>query len=106
MGEVKQSEGARVHHCHARIKKDPEPEPGVSSPDGYSGGKGGAAQRYGQITQGPRHWFRTDPANDRNFARWRDLVFSAVKSMDYVGRRTSCCSPASGEGSGLRAEPR
>jgi hypothetical protein len=27
-----------------RNKRDPEPEPGVSSPDGYSGGKGGAAQ--------------------------------------------------------------
>jgi hypothetical protein len=27
-----------------RTKKDPERKPGVSSPDGYSGGKGGAAQ--------------------------------------------------------------
>ena len=25
-------------------KKDPEPKPGVFSPDGYSGGKGGAAR--------------------------------------------------------------
>jgi hypothetical protein len=28
----------------SQTKKDPEREPGVSSPDGYSGGKGGAAQ--------------------------------------------------------------
>jgi len=34
-----------------RIKKDPEPKPGVSSPDGYSGGKGGAARRYAQTTR-------------------------------------------------------
>jgi hypothetical protein len=34
-----------------RIKKDPERKPGVSSPDGYSGGKGGAAQlKYTALT--------------------------------------------------------
>src|SRR5262249_41450019 len=37
---------ARGDFPASTIKKDPEPKPGVSSPDGYSGGKGGAAQRY------------------------------------------------------------
>jgi hypothetical protein len=39
-------------------KKDPEPKLGVFSPDGYSGGKGGAARlkriaTFAQITDGP-----------------------------------------------------
>ena len=34
-----------------QTKKDPEPKPGVSSPDGYSGGKGGAARlKYTRLT--------------------------------------------------------
>jgi hypothetical protein len=37
--------GGRLEAIEGRpIKKDPERKPGVSSPDGYSGGKGGAAQ--------------------------------------------------------------
>ena len=44
-GEVKQERKKLTDQAvGVWSKKDPEPKPGASSPDGYSGGKGGAAR--------------------------------------------------------------